>query len=347
MASPSEQLALNPKRCSHCGLCVPACPHGAVKVGRAYIRVDAARCDGCGACAQVCAPGAIKRAGASRRAAPGAGARPAARPRTHVALPAETPRARSASAAPPVGAPQPRARVRGAAAPFTWTLTEAAAMLAVTLAAFMVRELALASDVVQSLPGDTLVLARTGLLAVYYAVQIAVLWRLISRRGGVFGDALGLRVDDSDHSAVLGSAGLVVGALVVTRVLATLYGVLTRELGTTPDISAVTRTFGTSTLGLALAALMLVVVGPFVEECVFRGALLRGLEPRIGAWPAIVAQSLLFAAFHRSWWLLVPITILGLALGWLAHERRSLWPAIALHASYNALTFAAVVWVSR
>jgi membrane protease YdiL (CAAX protease family) len=220
-------------------------------------------------------------------------------------------------------------------------------MLAVTLAAFMVRELALASDVVRSLPGDTMVLARTGLLAVYYAVQIAVLWRLIARRGGVFADALGLRVGDSNRAAVLGSAGLVVGALVVTRALATLYGLLTRELGTTPDISSVTHTFGTTTLGLVLAALMLVVVGPFVEECVFRGALLRGLQARIGAWPAIVAQSLLFAAFHRSWWLLLPITILGLALGWLAHARRSLWPAIALHASYNALTFAAVVWVSR
>jgi membrane protease YdiL (CAAX protease family) len=211
----------------------------------------------------------------------------------------------------------------------------------------MLRELALASDTVQSLPGDTMVLARTGLLAIYYAVQLAVLWRLIARRGGMFADALGLRTDGSDRWAILRSAGLVVGALVVTRVLATLYGLLTRELGTTPDISSVTNTFGTTTLGLVLAALMLVVVGPFVEECVFRGALLRGLEARIGAWPAIVAQALLFAAFHRSWWLLVPITILGIALGSLAHARRSLWPAIALHASYNALTFAAVVWVSR
>lgn len=347
MARPSEPLALNPKRCTHCGRCVPACPQEALKVGRAYIRVDAARCDGCGACVRVCAPGAIKLAGASRRTVPSAGARPAATPRKHVARPTETPRARSAGAAPPAPAPQPRARVKGAGAPFTWTLTEAAAMLAVTLAAFMLRELALASDAVQSLPADTLVLARTGLLAIYYGVQIAVLSRLIGRRGGVFGDALGLRVSDAERSTVLGSVGLVAGALVATRVLATLYGVLTRELGTTPDISAVTRTFGTTTLGLALAALMLVVVGPFVEECVFRGALLRGLEARIGAWPAIIVQSLLFAAFHRSWWLLVPITILGLALGWLAHSRRSLWPAIALHAAYNALTFAAVVWISR
>jgi hypothetical protein len=211
----------------------------------------------------------------------------------------------------------------------------------------MLRELALASDAVQSLPGDTLVLARTGLVAAYYAVQIVVLARLIARRGGAFADALGLRWSRDGLASAAASAGLVAGGLVITRVLATLYGLMTRALGTTPDISAVTRTFGTTPEGLALAALMLVVVGPFVEECVFRGALLRGLEARIGAWPAIITQALLFAAFHRSWWLVVPITILGLALGWLAHERRSLWPAIALHASYNALTFAAVVWISR
>lgn len=96
-----------------------------------------------------------------------------------------------------------------------------------------------------------------------------------------------------------------------------------------------------------LAAVMLVLVGPFVEECVFRGALMRGLEARIGAWPAIIAQAVLFAAFHRSWWLLFPMTVLGVALGWLAHERKSLWPAIALHAAYNSLTVGAVVWLSR
>ncbi len=107
----------------------------------------------------------------------------------------------------------------------------------------------------------------------------------------------------------------------------------------------ITRVFGTSAGGLVLAAVMLVVVGPFVEECVFRGALLRGLEARIGAWPAIVVQAVLFAAFHRSWWLLLPMTVLGIALGWLAHERRSLWPAIALHAAYNSLTVGAVVWL--
>ena len=90
---------------------------------------------------------------------------------------------------------------------------------------------------------------------------------------------------------------------------------------------------------------MLVFVGPFVEELVFRGALLRGLEAKLGAWPAIVIQALLFAAFHRSWWLLLPMTVLGIALGWLAHERRSLWPAIALHSLYNALSVAAVLWV--
>ncbi|MGB4593853.1 MAG: CPBP family intramembrane glutamic endopeptidase, partial [Coriobacteriia bacterium] len=230
---------------------------------------------------------------------------------------------------------------------FDWTLLEAVAMLSVTFAAFMAKELVLASETVQALPAEGMVAARALVLAAYYAVQIAVLGWLVRRRDGVFSDALGLRGSGDGPREALASAGLVLGGLVATRVLATLYGLATRAFGVTPDTSAVTRVFGTTPIGLTLAALMIVLVGPFVEECVFRGALLRGLEARIGAWPAIVAQALLFAAFHRSWWLLVPMTVLGLSLGWLAHERRSLWPAIGLHAAYNAITVAAVVLVAR
>ena len=98
--------------------------------------------------------------------------------------------------------------------------------------------------------------------------------------------------------------------------------------------------------GLVLAIVMVVVVGPLVEEAVFRGALLEGLAARFGVWPAIIAQALLFAAFHRSLWSLLPMFVLGVALGWLAHVREGLWPSIALHALYNAITVAAAFLVA-
>ena len=83
-----------------------------------------------------------------------------------------------------------------------------------------------------------------------------------------------------------------------------------------------------------------------VEEAVFRGALLEGMTARWGVGVAVVAQAALFAAFHRSLWLLFPTFVLGLALGWLAHNRESLWPPIALHALYNAITVAAAFLVA-
>ncbi|MRR12054.1 CPBP family intramembrane metalloprotease [bacterium] len=104
--------------------------------------------------------------------------------------------------------------------------------------------------------------------------------------------------------------------------------------------------FGSNTSGFLLAVLMVVVIGPVVEEAVFRGALLEGMTARWGMGVAIVAQALLFAAFHRSLWLLVPTFMLGLVLGWLAHERESLWPPIVLHSLYNAITVAAAFLVS-
>ncbi|GAB4284582.1 MAG: hypothetical protein Kow0067_06640 [Coriobacteriia bacterium] len=224
---------------------------------------------------------------------------------------------------------------------------EAAAAISVTFAAFMAKEVLLLSDVVRGLPADVQAPVRVGVLALYYIVQLVLLAWLVSRRDEGFAKALRLRRPRGGFFQAMRSIWLVVAGLVATRAIATVYGLVTRELGLTPQAGTetVTRVFGTQIGGLFLAFLMLVVVGPFVEELVFRGVFLRGLESRIGAWPAIAVQALVFAAFHRSWWLLFPMTGLGVALGWLAHERESLWPAVALHAAYNAVSLLAVAWV--
>ncbi|PKQ20324.1 MAG: hypothetical protein CVT66_05540 [Actinobacteria bacterium HGW-Actinobacteria-6] len=326
------KLVLNPRACDRCGRCLPVCHQNALRIGRTYIMVDWSRCDGCMACVKACDRGAISSAAsdAAARARTATPAKPARAPKPQSA---STPRALSARSVTVGG--------------FTWTILEAAAMLSVTFAAFMLKELFLASELVGALPAEVSVGVRAFSLAVYYGTQIWMLRYLVRRREGIFADALGLSRQHGDVGEIATSAGLVVLGLVATRVVATLYSQITSSLGLMPQAGGgtITHVFGTSVSGLALAAIMLVIVGPFVEECVFRGALLRGLEARIGVWPAIIVQAMLFAAFHRSWWLLFPMTVLGIALGWLAHERRSLWPAIALHAAYNSLTVGAIVWL--
>lgn len=340
-------LKLDPRACDRCGACENACPRGALKVGRTYLKVDWQRCDACGACARVCGRRAIVlRDGGMRAEAAAtqpAHARPVPRKST------DTPRSRSAAAVRPASksarpAPEPKGGKRGG---FQWTLLEAVAMLSVTFSAFTAKETVALLPVFKTIsPGPEIPL-RVGMLALYYAVQIAVLVWLVRRRGGDPATALGLRVPGASTRHSLTSAGLVVVGLIATRLLASVYAYATRAVGLMPSASTDLPTlFGASTSGLLLAVVMVVVVGPIVEEAVFRGALLEGLSARFGVRPAIIAQALLFAAFHRSLWSLLPMFVLGVALGWLAHAREGLWPSIALHALYNAITVAAAFLVA-
>lgn len=46
--------------CKGCGLCVDACPVGAITLERAVAVVDAASCMGCGVCTTTCPEGAVR-----------------------------------------------------------------------------------------------------------------------------------------------------------------------------------------------------------------------------------------------------------------------------------------------
>jgi membrane protease YdiL (CAAX protease family) len=105
--------------------------------------------------------------------------------------------------------------------------------------------------------------------------------------------------------------------------------------------------FGGGGIGLILAGVLVAIVAPLIEELAFRGVVLAALGSRWGMWPAIALSSALFAAYHASTWLFLPMLVLGAALGWLTWTRRSLWPAIVLHVLYNALAVAAAFLVPK
>lgn len=287
----------------------------------------------------------LRSAGARGRAASGR-PEPAPRKRSGAMQPASaTPRRRSAKAV-AEAAPR-RAPKGGARGGFQWSLLEAAAMLSVTFSMFMVKEVISLSGWVTSLDASAQLTVRVLVLALYYAVQVGVIVWLVRRRGGEPLRALGIAHEQHSFGQVARSTALVVAGLVMTRLLASLYTFITRELGLLPEsITSLPALFGSGEAGFLLAVLMVVVIGPTVEELVFRGALQEGLAARFGVWPAIIVQAALFAAFHRSWWLLVPTFVLGVALGWLAERCDSLWPPIALHALYNAITVVAAFLVS-
>ena len=91
----------------------------------------------------------------------------------------------------------------------------------------------------------------------------------------------------------------------------------------------------------------MVLIGPIVEEAALaRRRARRAERHRFGAWPAIVVSALAFSLLHATAWSFLPLTVLGLSLGWLAQRSRSLLPAIAVHVAYNALFVASALYTA-
>lgn len=96
------------------------------------------------------------------------------------------------------------------------------------------------------------------------------------------------------------------------------------------------------TIDYALLSLVtVVVVGPLLEELVFRGIGWRLLRPAFPLWMVVLVTSVTFALAHNVTWN-GQLTILasGLALAWLRNRTGSVGWCFAAHAAMNALALA-------
>src|SRR5690606_30914456 len=106
-------------------------------------------------------------------------------------------------------------------------------------------------------------------------------------------------------------------------------------------------------LGLQVAwYLMLALVIPVAEEIIFRGFLLGALSPRIGPLPAVGVAALMFVACHLPqvdgyWVAIAAISTVGVLAGLARVRGRSLFAAIILHVSYNAVVVLAMLRTSQ
>lgn len=138
-------------------------------------------------------------------------------------------------------------------------------------------------------------------------------------------------------------------AVVVGLLIPVLGGLLTQLLAQGHPVPQDIQQIGSSTpLALRIPLVLLVVsVGPLVEEMLFRGVLLSALLQRWRAGWAIVVSALAFALVHLpglefQWYALPNLILLALTLAWLRLRSDSIWPAVLAHGANNLL--AVLAW---
>ena len=90
-----------------------------------------------------------------------------------------------------------------------------------------------------------------------------------------------------------------------------------------------------SVLGMAGFLVLALIVGPVMEEVIFRGYLQSAFARRLPEWGAISITSLLFMAGHSPTILWPMYFIYSVAWGWIFMHTRSLKMAIAIHMLSN------------
>ncbi len=97
--------------------------------------------------------------------------------------------------------------------------------------------------------------------------------------------------------------------------------------------------FDENLYSLIIAGLLIIIIGPVLEEIFFRGFILRTLCNRIGLLLGSVLSAGLFAVLHMPWQNIIPIFVLGLVINYIVIKSKSLWPAIGFHVLNNAIAF--------
>jgi membrane protease YdiL (CAAX protease family) len=171
--------------------------------------------------------------------------------------------------------------------------------------------------------------------AIYGAFFVAV-WLVAGRpeRGGWH--SLGLR------PVPLATFALVVPAYVATLGVAGAAMALEASLFlhghlTNPQ-QAIFAGSGGNTAGQFLVSFAVIaLLGPLVEELVFRGMLYQLLRRSVPLWAAVAVSAALFGLAHGYAVLLPPLFVFGVALALVFEYTRSLYCSISLHVLINAV----------
>jgi membrane protease YdiL (CAAX protease family) len=178
-------------------------------------------------------------------------------------------------------------------------------------------------------------------LAGQYVGSLGVFWILTRSKDA---SEIGLSVNPGDFFYV--GLGLVL-QIAVALLFFPISNLLFPDGRPQQEVAEVIANADTTFLRVALVSAA-VVLGPFTEELMYRGVLLKALQAR-GKIFALIVSSLVFAAVHLTGLdtsqllasaavFLPPLFLLGVTLAWITQRTGRLGPAIFLHSGWNLLS---------
>ena len=99
--------------------------------------------------------------------------------------------------------------------------------------------------------------------------------------------------------------------------------------------------------GLLFNLTVLAITPAFCEEFLFRGYIQRQAERGIGVAGGILFSGIIFGLYHLRLSQVIPLSILGIYLAYLAWRTGSIWPAIIVHFANNAIAVIVADYVRR
>ncbi|MGB8702873.1 MAG: type II CAAX endopeptidase family protein, partial [Thermosynechococcaceae cyanobacterium] len=111
--------------------------------------------------------------------------------------------------------------------------------------------------------------------------------------------------------------------------------------GGNPILDIILHSHDGVTIGLLW--FLVAVCAPVFEETLFRGFFLTSLTRYMPTWQAIGLSALLFAMAHLNLGDLLPLTLLGMVLGFVYWRSRNLLSSMLLHSLWNSGSFIALL----
>ena len=98
---------------------------------------------------------------------------------------------------------------------------------------------------------------------------------------------------------------------------------------------------------IAFQLIVLALTPALCEELLFRGYVQRQAERSLGAVGGILFSGIVFAIYHLRFSQILPLAALGVFMAYLVWRTGSIWPAIAVHFTNNAVAVAVGAYVTR